>query len=105
MKTRNVPRIVIGLALAGLAGWLVASGCASDERVGVGPGVASTQPSAQSKGGAELWSENCMRCHNMRSPTSHSDAEWQVIVRHMRIRAGLTGEEERKITAFLQSAN
>ena len=58
------------------------------------------------KGGAQLWGQNCaMRCHNGRSPTRYSDAQWDVITLHMRVRANLTGDEHRKIVAFLKSAN
>ena len=59
----------------------------------------------QTKGGSQLWSENCARCHNMRSPSSYSDAEWDVVMHHMRIRALLTPEEHKKILEFLKSAN
>lgn len=67
----------------------------------------TTQPSffaEQDKPGAQLWSENCSRCHNMRPPQSFSDAQWQTIVHHMRLRANLTGAETRKITEFLQAS-
>ena len=57
------------------------------------------------KSGAQLWSENCARCHNLRSPSSHSDREWDMLVHSMRVKAGLTGEETRKILEFLKSAN
>lgn len=57
------------------------------------------------KGGAQLWAENCVRCHNIRSPSSYSDAQWEVAMHHMRIRANLTAEEHRKILEFLKSAN
>lgn len=57
------------------------------------------------KTGAQLWAENCMRCHNFRSPGSQSDDGWEVSMHHMRERAGLTGVEHRKILAFLQSSN
>ncbi len=57
------------------------------------------------KSGAQLWSENCVRCHNLRSPSSHSDNEWAIIVHSMRLKAGLTGEEARKILEFLKSAD
>jgi len=54
--------------------------------------------------GEELWSNNCMRCHNIRPPTMYSDAQWDVIVHHMRLRANITGQEQRAIVAFLKSA-
>ncbi len=57
------------------------------------------------KGGAQAWSENCMRCHNLRPPAERSDREWDIIVHHMRVRANLTAEEHRLILAFLQAAN
>ena len=58
-----------------------------------------------SKGGAQLWAENCTRCHNMRRPTSYSDAEWEVAMHHMRVRANLTADEHKKIVEYLKSAN
>ena len=59
----------------------------------------------ESKGGAQLWAENCTRCHNMRPPTTYSDAEWEVATHHMRVRANLTPVEHKKIVEFLKSAN
>jgi len=59
----------------------------------------------QTKGGSQLWSENCARCHNMRPPTTYSDAEWEVAMHHMRIRAQLSAEEYKAILEFLKSAN
>jgi hypothetical protein len=61
--------------------------------------------SVSSKGAAQLWAENCNRCHNSRPPGEFSDAQWQVIVHHMRVRAGLTAEESRQILAFLKASN
>lgn len=70
------------------------------------PGGPQDAPApAVGRTGAELWSEICSRCHNYRSPASLSDAQWDVAVHHMRVRANLTGEEQRKITEFLKSAN
>ena len=64
-----------------------------------------TPPAESTKGRAQLWQENCMRCHNMRSPTSYSDKEWEVAMHHMRVRANLTAEEHRRILEFLQASN
>ncbi len=55
--------------------------------------------------GAELWADNCKRCHNFRDPTSLSDAQWDVVMMHMRIRANLTAEEHRGILQYLKSSN
>ncbi|MDY6980226.1 MAG: cytochrome c [Pseudomonadota bacterium] len=55
--------------------------------------------------GAQSWAENCMRCHNMRDPREFRDDLWKPIVTHMRVRAGLTGQEARDILAFIQNSN
>ncbi len=65
----------------------------------------STPKSVAQKSGAQLWGENCVRCHNTPSPASFSDLEWEVAVMHMRIRAQLTDVEAQKIADFLKSAN
>jgi len=62
------------------------------------------EPSAK-VGRAQLWEQNCARCHNLRSPSSYSDAKWDVIVTHMRIRAYLTAEEAQSIVEFLKAGN
>jgi len=54
--------------------------------------------------GEELWSNNCLRCHNIRPPTMYNDAQWDVILHHMRLRANVTGQEQRAILEFLKSA-
>jgi hypothetical protein len=35
----------------------------------------------------------------------YSDAQWDVIVHHMRLRANITGQEQRAIVQFLKSSN
>ena len=63
------------------------------------------QSSESSKGSSQLWSENCGRCHNMRTPTSYSDEQWEVAMHHMRVRADLTAIEHHKILEYLQASN
>jgi len=69
--------------------------------------IQSCKPTAKiaAKSGAQLWGENCKRCHNDPSPTDYSDVHWDVVGTHMRLRANLTAKEVDKIIAFLQSAN
>ena len=43
--------------------------------------------------------------HNMRDPNEFRDDIWKPIVTHMRVRAGLTGQEARDILEFLQRSN
>jgi mono/diheme cytochrome c family protein len=80
------------------------AGCAKDTRQ---PSTTESPEAAAAteKGGAQLWAENCSRCHNVRSPRSFSDSQWQAITQHMRLRANLTGQETRAITEFLQSSD
>ena len=53
----------------------------------------------------QKWSDICGQCHNLRSPSEYSDAQWQVAVHHMRVRVPLTGEDQRMILKFLQESN
>jgi len=55
--------------------------------------------------GVQRWAENCARCHNMRDTKEFRDDQWKVIVTHMRVRAGLTGQDARDILEFLQKSN
>ncbi len=67
--------------------------------------ASKTQDVAAYARGAKAWSENCFRCHNAREPKEFRDDQWPVIMQHMRIRAGLTGQETRDILKFLQGSN
>jgi len=57
------------------------------------------------KSGAQLWGENCVRCHSVPAPSSYNSTDWETIGLHMRIRANLTAYETDKIFEFLKSAN
>ena len=65
----------------------------------------ATSELASAKSGAQLWGENCLRCHNAPSPETFSDTEWDVAVMHMRVRANLTENEAVKIGEFMKTAN
>jgi len=77
---------------------LMLSGCAESKQ--------SSAISADSKisNGPQLWAENCFRCHNSRSPEMYSNAQWEVVVMHMRVRANLSEKESQEILAFLKSS-
>lgn len=53
--------------------------------------------------GAHEWVNNCGACHNLRSPTEFTSLNWETIIMHMRIQAGITGQVARDIYAFLAS--
>ena len=57
------------------------------------------------KSGAQLWGENCQRCHNAPSPGTFSREEWKTVGMHMQSRALLTNIEKDKIIEFLQQSN
>jgi hypothetical protein len=109
---KNWTAALIITAAAFVGAWFV-SGCASgDAPPSAGAAAPSTQPShagmfesTSHKSGNQLWSENCSRCHNIRPPEYYSDAQWDIIVHHMRLRANLSGEEQRKISEFLRASN
>ncbi|MFA6043897.1 MAG: hypothetical protein WC718_02835 [Phycisphaerales bacterium] len=69
------------------------------------PGSAGAADGTLELSGSQLWAQNCAQCHNNRSPSDYSDAQWEVAVLHMRVQARLTGEEERKIVQFLKASN
>jgi len=97
----NRKKLIIVLAAASLG---IAGGCS--EKAQPTSDAASARPAATPhKAGAQLWAENCSRCHNIRPPESFSDAQWAAVVHHMRLRADLTGEEQRTITEFLQASH
>lgn len=78
--------IIIGIVIVSV----MMNGCASAKLV--------------DKVGAELWSENCVRCHSIPAPNAFTREQWETISMHMHVRAGLTDDETKKITEFIQSA-
>ncbi len=83
--------LAIAISVPGIAIFL--SGCEAQRSL------------AMQKSGAQLWAENCVRCHNIPSPSAYNDVDWETIGLHMRIRANLTAEQQQKIVDFLKSAN
>ena len=92
---------LLAAALATAAASL-AGGCSGSASVRTSPGAPDAQL-ASDKGGAQLWTENCSRCHNLRTPDYYTPGRWALVTEHMRVRGYLTGQEERQILAFLQS--
>jgi len=102
MKLTRIQKLTaLGALLVGTAS-LSLTGCKITHVEQAGGKTAAAD---SGKGGGQLWAENCVRCHNVRSPSTYSDTEWEVAAHHMRIRANLTAEEHRKILQFLKSAN
>jgi hypothetical protein len=117
MRIRNTQRrLMWGLGGAAILAAALVVGCSDESRVAEQSGAvveSTTKPAdplagifgpAPQKTGVQLWGENCTRCHYNRPPSTYSGAQWTLVAAHMRSRANLTGDEERKILAFLQSS-
>jgi len=62
-------------------------------------------PKGDAAKGAKAWADNCIRCHNIREGKELRDDQWITTMFHMRVRAGLTGQDTRDILSFLQASN
>ncbi len=96
-RTNKTCEQVLKLSGAGLI--LLATGYSTST-------IAADYPEAGNfSDGSKVWAENCNRCHNMRGPKELRDDQWISTAYHMRIRAGLTGQETRDVITFLQASN
>ena len=94
MKNTNRIKIisVVGVIAFVIISFTMMNGCKVPEAI-------------SSKSGAQLWGENCTRCHNTPDPKTYSDDQWDAATEHMRQKAILTNTEINKIRIFLKSAN
>jgi hypothetical protein len=104
VKRKDLAVLVLFVVAIGGFGWNVFAGSKASRKTASESSSTVTSDSSTQLSGQELWSMNCQRCHNMRSPTMYSDAQWDVIVHHMRVRANITGAEQRAIADFLKSS-
>ena len=90
MKSTNIKKLSV-LLILGL-GFIIAltiTGCKASRAV-------------SNKSGAQLWAENCQRCHNTPSPSTFSPDQWETVGLHMQSRSLITEEERNKIVGFLK---
>jgi len=99
---KNIKKIII-LVLA-CASFVIVTGTTNNAFANSKNSV-STKQKANFARGAKLWSSRCGSCHNLRDPKDATDREWEMIVKHMRIRAGLSGQDSRDIIEFLKRSN
>jgi hypothetical protein len=93
MRNSNKTKIATLIIICfGMAGIISINGCIESKKIA-------------EKSGAQLWSENCQRCHNTPAPNTFSDEEWKTVGMHMQSRALLVNSERDKIVEFLQSFN
>jgi hypothetical protein len=102
--TLNRTLLALLVLLFASTSWNVLAEPNANRKTATETGSAVSTDSYMGLSGEELWSNNCLRCHNIRPPTMYSDAQWDVIVHHMRLRANITGQEQRAIVEFLKSA-
>jgi cytochrome c2 len=81
--------VIIVFGIAGAVFVSAMSGCKASEAVAA-------------KSGAQLWGENCRRCHNSPDPNTFSPEQWITVGMHMQTRALLTDDERDKIVDFLK---
>lgn len=91
------------LALGALA--MLVAGCQTADGHAHADSAMTTSTAKSGKGGAQLWTENCLACHNVRSPSQYSDGDWDIVMQHMRVRANLSASDTETIAKFLRSAN
>ena len=89
---------------------LIVHGCSSansEADAGAGRVEARADASADArpaKGRAQLWAENCQRCHNARPASWYSEREWEVAMHHMFVRGYLTRHEHDSVMEFFRAA-
>ncbi|MHB1274244.1 MAG: c-type cytochrome [Rhodanobacter sp.] len=98
-KTKSISSpLYLAFALAtGLVAWAPSTASAAQP-------ADAAQQAAQFGRGASEWRHSCGSCHNLRSPSELTNAEWEVAMGQMRVRANLTGAQERDILAFLKAS-
>ena len=90
MKLLQYKKLTIITAIGVLSSIiLILNSCAASQKI-------------EAKSGAQLWAENCQRCHNTPSPSTFSPEQWETVGMHMQTRALITEKEREKIVAFLK---
>src|SRR5947209_3714596 len=102
-KVHNSLLAALVLLIFAIASWDALAGSKASRETATESNSAATSNSSMELSGQELWSNNCQRCHNIRPPTMYNNAQWDVIVHQMRVRANITGAEQRAIADFLKS--
>ena len=80
--------ITLIIAIAGISLYTMVNGCKVNQEIA-------------DKSGAQLWAENCRRCHNAPDNFTHKPEDWKTVGMHMQTRAFITGRERDKIIDFL----
>ena len=84
--------IIISIMVLLVASSVMLNGCYTSQKVAA-------------KSGAQLWAENCNRCHNAPGPGEFNNDNWEIVGMHMQVRANLTQTDVAKVVDFMKSAN
>jgi hypothetical protein len=103
-------RVALAAAAALVALLMLVHGCGSANsgagasRVDAGADAESAADARPAKGRAQLWAENCQRCHNARPASWYSEREWEVAMHHMFVRGYLTRHEHDSVMEFFRAS-
>lgn len=103
MRLTNLIGVMVVTAMLGLGVPPEDAGAANNEDAA--SQEAEREKFARIARGARHWAQHCKRCHNLRNGAEMTDAEWEVVVTHMRVRANLPGQLARDVMLFLKESN
>ena len=90
---------VLAIVLATLPAFSARSDRSQDASGAARQADAGQRPASPDNSGARKFKENCARCHE--APQGFSSRIFGTILRHMRVRASLSAQDERDILHFL----
>jgi hypothetical protein len=92
-----------------MTGLLMLLGCTTPMRVEKGPAPLRMPPPGQedccyedSLTGQHVFEMYCAACHNVRALAERPFSNYQNVVKHMRVRANLTGKEEARLLEWMR---
>ncbi len=97
----NTKHVILALSLLASSASFAAAASqdqAPSTRSAKKPTAAQSNPQHDNDG-ARIFHQNCSRCHN--APEGFSPSISGTIVKHMRVRASLSAEEEKQLLRFL----
>jgi cytochrome c5 len=97
--TKNLKHIYVGLWLLGAIPLLSQTGSPKPTPAGGQQAKSKAVHAPQKIDGQQVFQENCSRCHN--APQGFSPSISAAVVRHMRVRAGLSQEDAQALLRFL----
>ena len=107
MRAKTLAVVAVAILLQGCGGAsseAPAGSAPTDAAPRVQLASADEPDAPAAKGRAQLWAENCPRCHNARPATFYTLGQWEIAMHHMRVRCPLTAEEHKKIMEFFKAS-